>query len=335
MVALLHGLIGAGRAARRGGAGEAGWSWEVLLGLVCGFIACGTARGETGMSSPALPHGEVYQRASAEFKEAVLFKPVEPRSNNLAFVLAPWILQEVGGEDAGAWSVKRQSAGRDVLATSSDAASSTLSLRDHFGALGWSNGVPIIDLSRPTVYVLTDTVPMRGKVMVRFTYVWCYSGAALPAQGIRLTLNAAGQPVIWETLEDDSGAEVIFVSRSLETAALKEFGKPLAGRRYAVERSPEEAPNVVVARAIDDGPAAMGPMVYLSAGSRSVSTVICRCMAAQAKRLVQTRSYELAPIEAQALNSVRTRARGRTAFGSDDPQSGNCVEKCLRLPERF
>ena len=77
-------------------------------------------------------------------------------------------------------------------------------------------------------------------------------------QGIRITLNSAGQPAIWEVLADGSGAELIFVSQSLEAAALAEFGKPLPGRRYAIERSVEEAPSVVVARVIDDGPMAHG-----------------------------------------------------------------------------
>ena len=115
-------------------------------------------------------------------------------------------------------------------------------------------------------------------------------------QGIRITLNSAGQPVIWEVLADSSGAELFFVSQNLEAAAMAEFGKPLPGRRYAIERSVEAAPDVVVARVIDDGPVAMGPIVYLSAGTRAVSTLICRCMPAQARKLLATSTYDLAAI---------------------------------------
>ena len=169
-----------------------------------------------------------------------------------------------------------------------------------------SNGVPVLDRSRPAIYWQSDTVQLKGKAHARFSYVWCYSPgpqgsergqstnnvspgrpeSGLPLQGIRITLNSAGQPVIWEVLADSSGAELIFVSQNLEAAAVAEFGKPLPGRRYAIERSVDEAPNVIVARVIDDGPVAMGPIVYLSAGTRAVSTLICRCMPAQAKRLL-------------------------------------------------
>jgi len=47
---------------------------------------------------------------------------------------------------------------------------------------------------------------------------------------------------------------------------------------------------------IDDGPVAMGPIVYLIAGTHSVSTLICRCMPAQAGKILSTSSYELLPL---------------------------------------
>ena len=104
---------------------------------------------------------------------------------------------------------------------------------------------------------------------------------ALPRQGIRITLDARSQPAAWEVLTDTSGLRLIFVSQSLEAAAAAEFGKPLQGRRYAIERDLGQAPGVVVPRVVDDGPVAMGPIVYLCEGTRNVSTVICRCMPAQ------------------------------------------------------
>jgi hypothetical protein len=120
---------------------------------------------------------------------------------------------------------------------------------------------------------------------------------------------------------------------------LAEFGKPLAGRRYSVERGVKESPNVVVARVIEDGPIAMGPMVYLSAGSRSVSTLICRCMAAQAKQLVESRNYELTSVlvgsEDPGLTRAKAQIGSRPAFWPGDKQSDDRIEKCLRLPEKW
>ena len=61
-----------------------------------------------------------------------------------------------------------------------------------------------------------------------------------------------------------------------------------------------QAPDVVVARVIDDGPVAAGPIVYLSAGTRAVSTLICRCMPAQARKLLATSTYDLLPFQIAA-----------------------------------
>jgi hypothetical protein len=131
----------------------------------------------------------------------------------------------------------------------------------------------------------------------------------------------------------------MFVSHSLEVAALAEFGKPLPGRRYAIESSVEEAPDVIVARVIDDGPVAMGPIVYLSASTRTVSTLICRCMPAQVRRLVATSTYDLLPFQSGPTNSLLTQARAllqeQIAFWPGEPPGETRLDKCLRLPRTF
>jgi hypothetical protein len=257
-----------------------------------------------------------------EFAEACFFKPAEAKTNELAFTLAPLILQEV------------------TLATE------PLSRQDRFGTLSLSNGLLALDHSRPAIYWQADAVRLIGKEYVRFAYLWCYSPdaagqgeSALALQGIRITLDCAGQPAIWEVLADNSGAELIFVSQSLEAAALAEFGKALPARRYAIERSVEEAPNVVVARVIDDGPVAMGPFVYLSAGARVVSALICRCMPAQARKLLATGIYDLLPFQSGSTPSLIAQARAlsneRTAFWPGGSMGEERLEKCLRLPGAF
>jgi hypothetical protein len=309
-----------------------------------------------------------------EFAEACFFKPAEAKTNELAFTLAPLILQEVNG------------------------AAEPLSRPDRFGTLSLSNGLLALDRSRPAIYWHADTVRLKGNEHVRFAYAWCYSSgatgsqsgpgvdnlplnlvgtrstasvtlpekngtrwnASLPSsaahsapgvrntlssgegeadlalQGIRITLNSAGQPMVWEVLADSSGADLIFVAQSLEAAALAEFGKALPARCYAIERSVEEAPNVVVARVIDDGPVAMGPFVYLSADTRVVSALICRCMPAQARKLLATGIYDLVPFQSGSTTSLIAQARAlsneRTAFWPGGSTGEERLEKCLRLP---
>jgi hypothetical protein len=242
-------------------------------------------------SRPTLLFAGISQRTTNEFTEAIFFKPAEPKTNDLAFSLAPLILQEVrpGKEPS--------------------------SQPQRFGTLSLSN-----------VFWQIDTVQIHGKPHIRVSYVWRCAQASL--QGVRLTLSSAGQPVICEVLADSSGAKIIYVSQTVEAAAAAEFGQPLRGRRYAVERGPAAAPKVVVARVIDDGPVAMGPIVYVGAGTRDVTTVICRCMPAQAKKLLATTSYDLLPVQALPAGEP-------PAFWPPDPPTSHPLEDLLRLPSAF
>jgi hypothetical protein len=146
---------------------------------------------------------EVHQRATNEFAEAAFFKPAEPKTNDLTSSLAPLILQEVNGGKA------------------------PLSRHERFGTLSLSNGVLALDRSRPAIYWQADSIQLKGRAHVRLSYLWCYALApagqpsgptGLPWQGIRVTFNLTGQPVIWEVLADGSGAELIYISRWLNSA---------------------------------------------------------------------------------------------------------------------
>jgi hypothetical protein len=275
---------------------------------------------------------DIYQRAALQFAAANFFKPTETKSEDMMFKLAPLLMLEAatGGTNPTPGHDPRESQlGKPG---------------DPFGALTLSNGSLTIDTSHPAVYTQLGTVSIRGKPHIQTTYFWFYSAAppapanpALACQGVRLTLNSRGGPVIWEVLADPSGATVIFVSESLEAAARTKFGLSLPGRRYSVERSLEDAPRVVVARVIDDAPVPMGPFVYLSAGTRCVSTVLCRCMSPQVKSLLSTRTYDLVPGKDAPIGSfiTTTNASNPTAFWPGDPIPRARLEDSLRLPDEF
>jgi hypothetical protein len=288
------------------------------LGLSGCWLALGSALG--GQPFSAAQTSQFYARATNEFAVADFYKPVGTTNSGPAFDLAPLIMQEVSSSKVAAEEQSRP------------------------GSL--PDGLHAIDQAPRAMYEYADAVQLNGKRYSRATFVWCYASPAhrkasvgLLLQGIRLTLNSHGQPAIWEVLADSSAAESIFVSQSLEAAAEAEFGKPLAGRRYAIERSIEDAPRVAVARVIDDGPVAMGPIIYLQAGTHDVSTVICRCMAAQVKTLRATHNYRLMPFPTVAaklgLMRAKLTAPGQPAFWPGDAPSEQRVEKCLRLPRAF
>ena len=292
--------------------------------LICSiWCLCFVSGACAGQPLPAKLAAEVYARATNQFGAAVFFTPTRATNTDLPWQLVPLIIQEVA---SGQTSVP--------------------SLRDQFGTLGLSHGVPAIESSRPTVCWATDSVQVNGRPHARLFYQWCYPPSiatdqrpALLRQGIRMTLDSRGQPAIWEILADTSGLRLIFVSQSLEAAAAAEFGKPLPGRRHSIERSLEQAPSVVVPRATDDGPQAMGPIVYLSEGTRNVSTLICRCMPAQVKQLLATRTFDLTALDVATLKAfLATASTGSNtppAFWPGDERAEDRLDNCLRLPEKF
>ena len=286
---------------------------RVLCLLLAGCAAVAAA-GSTPDSSPAL----VYERVTNVLATAHFIKPLEPPNADATFKLAPLIIQEGHGDEP---------------------------LKDVFGALSLSNGIVVLDRASPTVYVHVDQVEIGAKPHQRFTYFWCYSAEdprhdnrVLGIQGVRITTDSAGSPVIWEVLADESGLDLVFVAESLESAAKSQWGKAEPGRRFVIEQSRSKAPRTVVARVIADGPMPMGPIVYLRRDSRSVTTLVCRCMPAQAKSLLTSSVYQLKPIQAEnsdmLLQMLRDRLRLRVAFWPGD-NDGRGLQKKLRLPKSF
>jgi hypothetical protein len=155
------------------------------------------------------------------------------------------------------------------------------------------------------VFHHVSSVLIQGKPHAQFTYWW--RAAAFPSDprpsltGVRLTLDANGLPAIWEELSGRGDVRVVYVAENLEAKATQEFGGPLAGRQFAVDRSLAETPRVVVARLLADAPMAMGPVVLLRTDGREIVNLSCRCMPTQARELVGHGEYQLtaAPVPAE------------------------------------
>ncbi|HVM51477.1 MAG TPA: hypothetical protein VMU04_25825 [Candidatus Acidoferrum sp.] len=308
-----------------------------------GAAAC-VSGAETPSASAAAP---IYARATNEFAAAIFLKPAGTTNSDLPYQLAPLILQEVPGDTPHPRPPPR-SRSRPSKAEH-DNEQEDAECRDiPAPLLPAQQAAPPLPPPEalPTVFYSADSVELNRHPHARFAYAWCYpSGApgvkalALPTQGVRLTLNSHGQPVLWEVLADTSGLRLIFVSRSLEDAAAAEFGSPLPGRRYAIERSLQQTPGVVVPRVIEDGPTAMGPILHLSQGTRDVSTLICRCMPAQAKRLLGTRVFDLVPLNGAVvdacLRAAGTNLNAPPALWGAEDRPQDRLDRCLRLPSGF
>jgi len=268
------------------------FGWTLAWLLVAGLAATGCASVTKTLS--AEQRETIYRRAEVRFVSAILLKPAETVfTNTPAFQLAPLLLVEVANTNDGPT-------------------------------------LPAIQ----TVFFSEGEVWLNGQAHGQVSYAWRREDDSPTSkrrptwQGIRITLSAAGQPVIWEVLADSTGAELVFVSQSFEAVVQRECGPALAGRRFAVERAVGEAPKVVVARVIDDGPVPMGPLVHLHAATGDVNTLICRCMTAQARQLAGQGQYFLLPREACYIPP------GNGLWPGVEP-AGAALARKLRLPANF
>ena len=148
------------------------------------------------------------------------------------------------------------------------------------------------DCGPATIYYQLGATQIAGGTRPQVTYLWLEGNDEKRWHGVRLTLDSRGLPVIWEVLSEKPGPRVVFVSRSLETKAQIAFGPPAPGRHFSIEQPIGIAPDVVVARVIEDGPVAMGPIIHETA-SGEISAVICRCIPTQARKLMATHYYQL------------------------------------------
>jgi hypothetical protein len=263
------------------------------------------------MAHPSISREQVQLEAHRVFARAVLHKPNPTPWESLAVSLAPLFVWEL-------------------------ASGEQLSDLEH-RQFGMPDGARSVDSSRPAIYGALEEVVLGGQSYQQIAYAWLVpSSPPAPGRmaGLRITLNSAGAPVLWEPLYTNEGAgrRVFFVAQSLESAARAHYGAPLPGRQYSIERSATDAGAAFVPRILEDGPIPMGPMVYLQAGTGRLSSILCRCMPALVENVVGTATYDVLPMEelAQALPSEDRRFQ---QFKDGGP--GGELERVLRLPPAF
>ncbi|MFQ5494123.1 MAG: hypothetical protein ACE5EX_01970, partial [Phycisphaerae bacterium] len=160
----------------------------------------------------------------------------------------------------------------------------------------------------------------------RVTYTWQYprddslrppnarrpSSASAPSvtYSLAVTLGPDGFPLVYEVTGPSSGrragvSHILFVSESLEARAAERFGPPPPGRRFSVEPPLEQAPAVVVAGVVADGPVVMGPYVYVDRAG-DVTTLSCRCAAAQVDDVPLAPYYDLVVADSEQCRRDET-----------------------------
>ena len=219
------------------------------------------AVGPTGeLELPADPAARVRARTGVTFGAAAQLMPGNLQADHLPSELAPLLL--VRGALAGRFGERVEGG---VVASKA----------------------PVI------VHGAMDVV-VNGDRLRQFHYHWWHSTAAgeWAAQGVRITVDEEGLPLVWEVLRDPSGLRVLYASERLEARARKRYGAPLPGRALTLERAVRDTPSVVVARTLADGPVPMGPWVYLEHPT-DIAALICRCMPSQATGPLERTDYRL------------------------------------------
>lgn len=282
----------------------------ILLALAAALAALAAA--EPGFE-------RIYARAANELFNVTLFKPLESTNQSLPFKLAPLILQEV-----------------------TDTNSALAMRQDYFSHLEGDRDPP--GRVPHALYTRQRQVKFNGRAHDQVIFIWFYppagaSGtkteqAPLSWQGVRITLNSEGQPVIWEMLANNEAMRMVYVAGSLEHAALTQFKTRYESRRFVIEPDPAEHPDVVVARIIEDGPVVFGPIIYLRAGTRAPATLICRCMPSQAKNIADMRYYRILPLPKNLEGQLKAWSRldRRRLLRELDRQD---LGRILRLPDAF
>lgn len=283
----------------------------LLLSVMTVTPGCVTPR--TGVD--AAVRTAILERVDSVFARVFYLKPAEEAGRDeAARRLAPLLLLEAGPAD--------ETAGRSKSFWRQDGSEI-------------STNTPTAEAASFDVFYQTTQTRLNGLPLEQITFLWMWPAAlrtddaVLPAQGIRMTLDPEGRPLLWEVLADSSGVRPVFVSQRLEARAVEEFGPAGNGRRYAVETSATPELPVVVARIIEDSPVTMGPIAYLRAGNRDVVTVNCRCMPAQARELAGMAEYRLRPLPPRPPHALRQLLRQAGEWNTA------AVAKAMRLPQTF
>jgi hypothetical protein len=230
-------------------------------------------------------HQDVYHRTQQRWSRAVFLSPQPETSQGEDRWMAPLIVQELDDGLSG-----------DAAAAGTSTSPSQAP--PGFGRLSIdASGQVKIAVGAPTVYRVEGKVEIDGRSFSQWTFAWFYPPASaaprVPYRGFRMTRDRHGYALICEVISSDAGRREFYVAKSVEQAAARKFGRPLAGRRYHVEPSLSEQPDVLVPRIVGEGPQPMGPFVYLDRQRRQVTTLLCRCEPSQVETFAKSSTYEL------------------------------------------
>ncbi len=250
----------------------------------------------------------LYARSPAQFARAALVKPDRSESDRegagFDLYLAPLFVVECDLEiDPSALATSALGSGPK---------------RSHPSAKSPpSPSAPVVEYSESAEIV-------RGRELRRLAFWWTppepsagTDASRRRRSGVRMTFDESGNPIVWEILDETAIAHAVYVDEELEAAARAEFGPPLDGRKFSIERARDDTPDVAVVRTIPSSSVPMGPFVYVDRDYWTAD-LLCRCESSRFETLAGDAIYTL-----------------RKQPAPNDPASGledRPLESILRIP---
>lgn len=143
---------------------------------------------------------------------------------------------------------------------------------------------PRIDVEHPTVYTYVQTTTVDGAALKQLVYTFWFperprmGGGFDPEVGttqgaiIRLTLDAANRPLIYENVSSCGCYYKVFPSAGLEKLAARQYGEPLKRKHFALENDVPRKIDVNMPNLVEhagDGRA----IAYYTAGTHDVASI--------------------------------------------------------------
>jgi hypothetical protein len=152
---------------------------------------------------------------------------------------------------------------------------------DRIGSLrlvpGGKGPEPVVDTRQPASYAYRETLTLDGRDFDQLVYTFWYpehpklkrlvdpEAGKIEGITLRLTLDSAGRPRLYETVYNCGCFHRVFVDRELEAAAAAELGPPEESRPYSIQRHLEGRIDWMVPELVDFAPAGR-PMLFVRAG---------------------------------------------------------------------
>jgi hypothetical protein len=166
-----------------------------------------------------------------------------------------------------------------------------------------------IDVADPVVYWTRTSAWIHEQPHDQLVYVaWYPSRPALspgdPQAGridgvvVRITLDQTKRPAIYEFVRTCGCYHTLWVADPIEQAALTEWGKPLPGMAFAVQKKSERNRELFMPALIHDtGPEPHRPVVMVNAGEHLVLTIDTREAGHYEHATAAPKTYRLEPYE--------------------------------------